>query len=362
MESGQVANAISSRRLPVFRAIYSPTAASGSVSRHVGFEGVAPTCGEEELLVMVSRYGPVQCLDLQDLTYGRGIVSYYDLRHSTAAFQGLSEFWDCSYLPSLPYSEYTDFLVFQNYGDNSVEEIVATMEDFGEVRGYMAAGSLICIQFYDTRARTKAYMELMKLVWVDHYEDIIDLEELAFKEVTRKPEPRIVTVMENRSDSTTSSPGSIPETVADSKQELETSANPSFAIYLDEILASKDLRTSIMIKNIPNKYSQQLLLEAIDKDFHGKYDFFYLPIDFKNKCNVGYAFLNFLSPLGIVQFHALFSERKWELFNSSKVCEVTYGRIQGRSALIQHFQASSVMSHEDARVKPVILPLLSKSL
>ena len=362
MESGQVANALSSRRLPVFRAIYSPTAASGSVSRHIGFEGVTPTCGEEELLAIVSRYGPVQCLDLQDLTFGRGIVSYYDLRHSLAAFQGLSQSWDCVYLPALPYPEYTDFLVFQDYASHTVEDIVGMMEDFGEVRGYMAAGSLICIQFYDTRAQAKAYMELIKLAWLEHYEDVIDTEELVFKEIERKCEHRAVTVMENRSDSTTSSPGSMPDSIADTKPEVEISASPSFVICLADILADKDPRTSVMIKNIPNKYSQQLLLDTIDKDFRGKYDFFYLPIDFKNKCNVGYAFLNFLSPLCIVHFHALFSERKWELFNSSKVCEVTYGRIQGRSALIQHFQASSVMSHEDARVKPVILPLLSKSL
>jgi protein phosphatase 1 regulatory subunit 42 len=38
-------------------------------------------------------------------------------------------------------------------------------------------------------------------------------------------------------------------------------------------------KTTLMIKNIPNKYSKQLLLEEIDSKFAGKYDFFYLPMD-----------------------------------------------------------------------------------
>lgn len=36
-----------------------------------------------------------------------------------------------------------------------------------------------------------------------------------------------------------------------------------------------------MIKNIPNKYNQSLMLEKLDSNFKGTYDFFYLPIDFK---------------------------------------------------------------------------------
>lgn len=96
-----------------------------------------------------------------------------------------------------------------------------------------------------------------------------------------------------------------------------------------------------------------MLLAAVDERHKGTYDFFYLPIDFKNKCNVGYAFINFVRPISIIAFYQEFNNRKWEKFNSEKVCTISYARIQGKAALVQHFQNSSLMS-EDKKCRPII--------
>ncbi|KAL5697862.1 Protein MEI2-like 2 [Ranunculus cassubicifolius] len=83
------------------------------------------------------------------------------------------------------------------------------------------------------------------------------------------------------------------------------------------------------------------------------YDFLYLPIDFKNKCNVGYAFINMVSPSHIIPFYKAFNGKKWEKFNSEKVASLAYARIQGKSALVTHFQNSSLMN-EDKRCRPIL--------
>ncbi|KAK4398200.1 protein MEI2-like 2 [Sesamum angolense] len=76
-----------------------------------------------------------------------------------------------------------------------------------------------------------------------------------------------------------------------------------YQLDLDKIINSEDVRTTLMIKNIPNKYTSKMLLAAIDETHKGTYDFLYLPIDFKNKCNVGYAFINMVAPSHIITFY-----------------------------------------------------------
>lgn len=133
----------------------------------------------------------------------------------------------------------------------------------------------------------------------------------------------------------------------------ETSEKDKYSIDLDAILNDQDKRTTLMIKNIPNKYDQNMLLNAINNRLAGTYDFFYLPIDFKNRCNVGYAFINFTDPLSIPTFYEEFNNKKWEKFNSEKVCEIKYARIQGKDAMIEHFKNSSIL-FEDPKCRPLI--------
>ncbi|CAL0325257.1 unnamed protein product [Lupinus luteus] len=126
-----------------------------------------------------------------------------------------------------------------------------------------------------------------------------------------------------------------------------------YDLDLGSILRGKDSRTTLMIKNIPNKYTSKMLLVAIDEHCRGTYDFLYLPIDFKNKCNVGYAFINMIDPAQIIPLYQAFNGKKWEKFNSEKVASLTYARIQGKTSLIAHFQNSSLMN-EDKRCRPIL--------
>ena len=89
------------------------------------------------------------------------------------------------------------------------------------------------------------------------------------------------------------------------------------SVYLvrsNEILF--DPRTTVMIRNIPNKYTIKELSEEIDYHLSNTYDFLYLPCDIKNQCNVGYGFINLISTQYLAEFYELFQGKKWAKFRS----------------------------------------------
>ena len=101
-------------------------------------------------------------------------------------------------------------------------------------------------------------------------------------------------------------------------------------IDIIEIISGKDKRTTLMLRNIPNKYKLNDLVKEIDKSFWGKYDYINLPIDYERKLNLGYAFINFVEPLHIILFYETYHNKRWMLYKSDKKMDMTYADKQGK--------------------------------
>jgi len=111
-----------------------------------------------------------------------------------------------------------------------------------------------------------------------------------------------------------------------------------------------------MIRHIPNKYSYQNLLEEIDIVCKDKYDFFYLPLDSENNCNLGYAFINFINPLHIIYFYNVFKSRKWLYYNSFKECDLSFAKYQGKKEITSNIERN-MGKNGDKRRLPMIFEI-----
>ena len=127
------------------------------------------------------------------------------------------------------------------------------------------------------------------------------------------------------------------------------SSEKKFDLNIDikKILSLEDRRTTLMIKNIPNKFKRDLLLKTIDENFKGAYDLFILPTDANGYKNYGYSFINFTSSYYIPYFYFLFDHTKWSSTNSQKICEITYSKIQGRSSLLSHYPNKIIFKNNE---------------
>ena len=129
------------------------------------------------------------------------------------------------------------------------------------------------------------------------------------------------------------------------------SSEKKFDLNIDikRIICLEDRRTTLMIKNIPNKFNRDLLLSIIDQNFKKAYDLFILPTDANRYKNFGYSFINFTSSYYIPYFYFLFHRKKWSSTNSQKVCEITYSKIQGRNNLLSHYPNKNIFKNEEAK-------------
>ncbi|KAJ1983095.1 hypothetical protein H4R34_001483 [Dimargaris verticillata] len=119
--------------------------------------------------------------------------------------------------------------------------------------------------------------------------------------------------------------------------------NARNVVRYERIMSGEDNRTTFMIRNIPNKYTQKMLIDLLNESHFGQYDFVYLRMDFTNHCNCGYAFVNFMDPRSIITLAQRLVGKRWDKFNSDKVCSIRYADYQGKDQLVEHFRNSNVM-------------------
>lgn len=136
--------------------------------------------------------------------------------------------------------------------------------------------------------------------------------------------------------------GSMPPSVAASLSGAGNSADPAadFLTEFDPAEAAAGgprARTTVMIRNIPCRWTAEDLLAVLSGVIRHSWDLLYMPCKNSDVAHAGYAFMNFRAPQDTLGLFNAMHGRCWPNTRSSKICEVRYARIQGRHLLTHLF-------------------------
>ena len=220
------------------------------------------------LLSKVCSYGDLQSTNFSSLQSGAITISFFDIRASKSVYYNLDPPFSIKYLNC---STEQDFVTLSNEEYNNFLQVLPS---FGDIMNVEKFSNCYTVRFFDIRAARAAFCAILKN------------KEFGTEKTIEQDSSFC-------SDSTAPSPYLIPLSTSDSNEnsfEERYKAKKSapkddkfFKIKLETVLNKEDSRTTLMIRNIPNKYTQTMLLECINKKFSNCFDFFYLPIDFKVK-------------------------------------------------------------------------------
>jgi len=141
------------------------------------------------------------------------------------------------------------------------------------------------------------------------------------------------------------------------------SMNPAMMSYLQSMTAMYGAYasnpagyTTVMLRNIPNRYTREMLVERLNKGYKGQFDFVYLPIDFGSRSSFGYAFINLVDPEVASRFMKYFQGFGDWVAPSDKVTDVNWsGKRQGLQKQIDRYRNSPMMHPEvPDEFKPVL--------
>lgn len=265
----------SRRRLKVFEEI----AESGSQVVTRGLE-LRSSASLEFLAYLLSASGDLLHLDSSSARYGRLVAIYFDVRSAMAAGQSLSSSCEVRFLPLAVLEGVVDYVFV-------LPSEVEFLRVFADCISSIESSTVyLLVKFYDTRIARRAHLELYHEeeeegeFFENEFHDNSFCEgdgNASMNSESTAPSPYVYSLS---SFSPGSREGQNEELKKPRKNPVGDTERHRFTIQLARVLSGEDLRTTIMIRNLPNKYSQNMLLESIDRKLPYTYDFFYLPIDF----------------------------------------------------------------------------------
>lgn len=296
------------RRLKVFESIARAESESDEeseeISRHLEIRGLTGLSAEQ-VRAGLQKYGEIQVYDSRFLNEGLVYVSYYDLRDSEAAKRQVGRFSEVRYMPSPNDPAFCDYVPIPREEYFSSSTIQGILNRAGEILGTKLVGKCVLVQFFDLRHARRAYSEISCMEQPEETEseesqvENVKFYKNEFHDKPLSPSKEVSLNISIGSESTAPSPyfcgfsslssegrSSSRESFEEhrrkpKKKPLDEEEKVHFIINLGSVARGEDSRTTVMIRNIPNKYTQQMLLSTINKKFSGTYDFVYLPIDFK---------------------------------------------------------------------------------
>ncbi|KAF4670128.1 hypothetical protein FOL47_002190 [Perkinsus chesapeaki] len=113
--------------------------------------------------------------------------------------------------------------------------------------------------------------------------------------------------------------------------------------------------TTLTLRDLPPTFCAETLASLLD-DFRGRFDFYYVPLTFRTRTSIGYAFVNFGASSDAVLFHDKYNGVKLD-DDDAKPIVVASAHAQGLDAQINLLRNSPVNSGDSTTFKPRLFEL-----
>mmetsp|Transcript_154240 Transcript_154240/g.494566 ORF Transcript_154240/g.494566 Transcript_154240/m.494566 type:complete len:266 (+) Transcript_154240:194-991(+) len=112
-------------------------------------------------------------------------------------------------------------------------------------------------------------------------------------------------------------------------------------------------KTTLMVRNVPVMYTQDLLLEEWKNV--GTFDFLYLPRTAGGQTNLSYAFINFTTEAEAVAFQSTWHKKRLAEFTARKPLNISVAEVQGLRANLTQLRKKRSRCSDTRQSQPLVL-------